>query len=81
MSRDDEEDLLYILKNLRDLRAWAYHTKVDPWVFRQGLIMVLEMDTDAALKRGVSEKDLQLFDKGAKSEARRWISKFEEGLT
>jgi len=57
-----ERDLLQVLKWLRDLRLMAVKKRIDPWAFRQGLLMILHLDTLAALDRGVSHEDLRVFD-------------------
>jgi len=57
-----EKDLLRVMEKFRDLRAWAVRVKMDPWAFRQGLLLGLHIDTRAALERGVSREDLQAFD-------------------
>ena len=64
------EDLLFVLKKLRDLRAWAVHTETDPWAFRQALVMVMELDTAAALERGVSIQELHGFDIAVRADFR-----------
>ena len=58
-----EQDLLQVLKWLRDLRIRAIKKKIDPWALRQSLLLVLHLDTLAALERGVTLEALQNFDR------------------
>jgi len=74
MSRISEEELLPVLVAIRNLRAWAVRENVDPWTLRQGLIIALELDTAAALRRGIPKVTLDAFDAEAKEDAQRWIS-------
>ncbi|GAH62054.1 unnamed protein product, partial [marine sediment metagenome] len=53
-----KQDLLQVLKWLRDLRIRAIKKTIDPWAFRQGLLLVLQLDTQAALERGVTMEAL-----------------------
>ena len=71
----NEEDLGFVLKKLRDLRAWVVHTETDPWAFRQALVMVLELDTTAALERGVEYSTLTAFDAQVRADARTWAQR------
>ena len=57
-----ERDLYQVLVWLRDLRLRAVKKKIDPWALRQGLLMVLYLDTVAALERGIPRENLQAFD-------------------
>jgi len=57
-----ERDLFRVLKKFRDLRAWAVRARIDPWAFRQGLLLGLHLDTRAALERGIPRENLQAFD-------------------
>jgi len=57
-----ERDLLQVMYRVRDLRAWAVRVRIDPWAFRQGLLLTLHLDTVAALERGVRPEDLKSFD-------------------
>jgi len=57
-----KQDLLQVLKWLRDLSLRAVKKKIDPWAVRQGLILVLQSSTKAALERGISLKVIQQFD-------------------
>ena len=68
-----DKDLIGAMRWIRDLRAWAYHNHIDPWAVRQALIMALEADTDAALRRGISKADLDRFDSLAKTEIKQLI--------
>ena len=58
-----EKDLHQVLVWLRDLRVRAYKKNIDPWALRQGILMILYLDTVAALERGVPHEDLQKFDR------------------
>lgn len=58
-----KQDLITVLKWLRDLRIRALRKRIDPWAFRQGLLLVLQLDTRAALERGVPLEALQNFDR------------------
>ena len=58
-----ERDLLQVLKWLRDLRLRAVKKRIDPWALRQGLLLILHLDTRAALERGVPREDLRTFDR------------------
>jgi len=58
-----EQDLLQVLKWLRDVRFRAVKKRLDPWAVRQGLLMVLELDTRAALERGVPPEERERFDR------------------
>lgn len=62
MATISKKELLEALKRLRDVRAWHVKRKGDPWAFRQALVLVLELDTAAALGRGVAPRDLSFFD-------------------
>lgn len=57
-----KKDLLQVLAWLRDLRARAIKKRIDPWAVRQGLLLILQLDTRAALARGVPTEALQKFD-------------------
>jgi len=60
------QDLLKVLVKVRDLRAYAVRKNLDPWAVRQGLLIALEIDTLAALRRGVPRENLVIFDMAAK---------------
>jgi len=68
-----EKQLTEAMIKIRDLRAWATKKKVDPWVFRQALIMTLELDTIAAAGHGVCEAELDQFDRRCRAEARKMV--------
>lgn len=70
-----EEELFRILKRLRDVRLWATRRDLSPWAFRQALVMVLELDTVAALERGVEYSTLDTFDATVRSDAREWVQR------
>jgi len=59
---------------LRDLRLWAVINDIDPWAVRQMLVIALEMDTKAALDRGIKREDLENFDKLVKEDVQKWMS-------
>jgi len=61
------------LLKLRDLRLWAVQGDIDPWAFRQMLLIALEMDTKAALERGVKSIDLLNFDSIVKKNIQLWM--------
>jgi hypothetical protein len=63
----DAEELKLCLMKLRDLRLWATQNKINPWIFRQMLIMAIEIDTLCAMERGIKRQDLERFDKTVKS--------------
>jgi len=65
--------LLEVLKRIRDLRRWAALEHVDPWAVRQGLIIALALDTEAARRRGISREDLEAFDREAQQDASEWV--------
>jgi len=56
------EDLGEILKRLVKIRAYALEKKVNPWVVREALVIVLALDTAAARDSGISYKELTEFD-------------------
>ncbi|MCK4299694.1 MAG: hypothetical protein KAX80_09180 [Planctomycetes bacterium] len=64
-----EQDLLQVLKWFRDLRIRALKKRIDPWAFRQGILLILQLDTQAALERGVTLEALQKFDRLTRTDA------------
>jgi len=68
-----EQDLMRVLVKVRDLRAYAVRGGLDPWAVRQGLLIALELDTAAALERGVPRQNLEKFDQVAKADTQAWI--------
>jgi len=70
-----EGDLYEVLVKFRDLRRWALKRKMDPWVFRQGLILILELDAAAAMERGRSAEAIEAFDKTAREYALEWLKR------
>ena len=70
-----EEDFKTCLVKLRNLRLWAFQNNIDPWAFRQMLLIALTMDTEAAIERGVNPEDLQKFDSTAKEDIKTWIQR------
>jgi len=79
LSHVDEEDLVKVLRWVREMRRWALYEKIDPWAFRQALLIALEFDTEAALERGVTKNHLKKFDMLAKWEAKKILATFERG--
>lgn len=73
MKKVEPQDLDRVMKAIRELRKYALQTNVDPWTFRQALIITLEIDTDAAIRRGVKEEDLDAFDKLVKVDVKAWM--------
>ena len=73
MATISKKELLEALKRLRDVRAWHVKRKGDPWAFRQALVLVLELDTAAALQRGVTPRDLSFFDATVRADAQARI--------
>jgi len=69
-----EKELQACLAKLRDLRLWCVMNKIDPWAFRQMLLIALEMDTKAALERGVKTIDLDKFDAFVKKDIKSWMT-------
>ena len=58
-----EQDLLQVLKWLRDLRLRSIKKRLDPWAVRQAFLLILRLDTLAALERGVTPEAIQRFDR------------------
>ena len=69
----NERDLIVVLKWLRDVRIRHLRRRRGPWAFRQALIMVLALDTAAALEGGVPRGDLDAFDEVARADAWEWV--------
>jgi hypothetical protein len=67
-----EKDLAEVLKGLRELRLGFLQGLRDPWAFRQGLIIVEELDRVGALEKGVKPQDLDSFDAKVRQDASRW---------
>lgn len=68
-----EAELEKALKRIRALRLWAVQSDIDPWALRQALLMALEMDTKAALGRGIRPEALRDFDARVKADIRTWL--------
>lgn len=68
-----ERELFLVLKRLRDVRAWAFKHKLDPWAFRQAMIIVLELDTVTAIEKGKTPEQLAEFDRVAREDAQKWL--------
>lgn len=68
-----EKDLFQVLRRLRDVRAWSVRVDMDPWAFRQALLLVTHIDTACALERGVSREHLESFDAFVAEEAQEWV--------
>ena len=64
-----ERDLLQVLKWLRDLRLRAIKKRIDPWALRQGFLLILHLDTQAALEKGVPREALRAFDRTVEENA------------
>lgn len=73
----EEKDLVSVMLKVRDLRAWALRFGINPWALRQGLVMALEMDTAAAIERGIPKDDLDNFDKLTRVDINSWIKLME----
>lgn len=73
MSVVESLDLNLVLSGIRELRKLAILKKIDPWAFRQALIMTLEMDTDAAMKRGIKKQELDIFDDRVRVDVEAYI--------
>uniref|UniRef100_A0A6M3M1W5 Uncharacterized protein n=1 Tax=viral metagenome TaxID=1070528 RepID=A0A6M3M1W5_9ZZZZ len=58
-----KQDLLQVLKWLRDLSLRAVKKKINPWAVRQGLILFLQSSTKTMLDHGVSLEEIQQFDR------------------
>jgi hypothetical protein len=70
-----EDEVLAVLVKIRDLRLWTLQVGIDPWATRQALLIMLELDTTAALERGVEAQNLVNFDTSVKQDIQSWISK------
>jgi len=68
-----EKDFKECLVKMGDLRLWAVQSKIDPWAFRQMLLIALEMDTKAAVDKGIKPIDLQKFDTVARKDVQLWM--------
>jgi len=68
-----EKDFKACLVKLRSLRLWAVQNKIDPWAFRQMLLIALEMDTKVAMDKGIKPIDLQKFDTVARKDVQLWM--------
>lgn len=66
-------ELTLAMRDLRDVRARHLQRGGDPWAMRQALILVLELDTRAALDHGVTRESLARFDVGARASAEEWL--------
>jgi hypothetical protein len=74
MAHVNKEHLKACLLKLRDLRLWAVTNNIDPWAVRQTLVIALEIDTKAALDRGIKREDLENFDKLVKEDVQKWMA-------
>lgn len=68
-----KEALIEVLAGFRDVRLRNVRRGRGPWAFRQALIMVLELDTATALKRGVEASTLEAFDATVRADSREWV--------
>ncbi len=66
MTSVNRDDLEWVLLQLRSLRAQAVLQGRDPWAVRQGLVLALTLDTEAALWKGVPKEKLDEFDTAVK---------------
>ena len=73
MATINKEELLEVLKRFRNMRARHVRRGGDPWAFRQALIMVLELDTVAALERGIEAETLASFDATIREDSQMWV--------
>jgi len=74
MSRTIKEgDLIWCLNWFKDFRACVIRDRIDPFAARQGLLVMLEMDTDAALAKGINPEKLKAFDEDVRKDVREWI--------
>lgn len=69
----NEDNLMEVLRWIRDLRKKALFRKMEPWTVRQGLVMALEFDTESALERGISKGTLDRFDNMIKEDLKKWF--------
>jgi len=74
----NEKDLLHVLVRLRDVRREAVVHGGDPWAFRQAMIMVMAMDTETALERGIEASTLAKFDELAEEKAQEFLESIPE---
>jgi len=70
-----ENDVVRVLGKFRDLRKWSTENRIDPWAFRQALLMVVDMDAKAALEHGIKLGDLSEFDETVREDIKRWLEK------
>jgi len=73
MSQVPLRDFIAVMTKLKDLQEFCVRNNIDPWATRQVLTIALEMDTAAALARGIRREDLESFDQVVKRDAREWI--------
>jgi len=76
MQRDfrvNEKEVVGATRFIKQMRLWAVNNSVDPWAIRQALIWALEMDTAAALMKGIPPEELDNFDLVAKANIQAWI--------
>ena len=55
-----EDDFKLVMEQVKAFRLAL--AKTDPWAVRQGLLLAVEFDTEAALRRGITQDQLDLFD-------------------
>ena len=70
-----EKNLAGCLKRIRNMRHWAVTNNINPWTFRQALVMAIYIDTAGALARGVKPEQLQQFDATIKQDVIKWVEK------
>jgi len=69
----NEREVVEVLRRFKNERARHLKRKGDPWAFRQALLVVVELDTAAALERGVDIRVLNSFDVTVRADARLWV--------
>jgi len=68
-----EEELKAVMNEMEQLRAWCVRNRINPWAFREALLIALELDTVAALGRGVRTEELEWFDETVRRDVRGWL--------
>ena len=70
-----EKDLKRCLLKIRNMRLWAAKHKVNPWAFRQALLIAVTIDTQAAYTQSIPPENLERFDKQVALDMEPWINK------
>jgi len=68
-----EDELIQALQFIKEMRLYALNMNMEPWSIRQALILALEMDTTAAIERGVPKKKLEQFDSEVRRDFKSWV--------